>query len=402
MDFDDTREEASFRKEARAWLDAHAERLGPAESRPDPRGEPEAVREAQAWQVLKADAGWACITWPVECGGRGATPIQNVIWNQEESRYRVPPNLFTIGQGMLGPTLMAHGTPAQKQRHLRPMLRGEEIWSQLFSEPDAGSDLAGLRTRAVRDGDEWVVNGQKIWTSGAHYSRYGMILTRTDPAARKHAGITYFILDLRSPGIEIRPIRQINGRSNFNEVFLTDVRIPHENVVGAVNDGWRGALTTLMNERAALGGGGAIGPGLPDLLRLARDTEWDGRPSLEDGGVRTRLADFWVRSKGLEYTRYRTLTALSRGQTPGPEAAIGKLVNAPLRQDMTAFALELLNVSGVSFEAADAWAPAWLGAPGGRLAGGTDEILRNIVAERVLGLPGEPRVDKDVAFQDLR
>ena len=246
MDFDDTPEEASFREKARAWLDAHAERLGPDESRGDLRGEPEAVREAQAWQARKADAGWACITWPVEYGGRGATPIQNVIWNQEESRYKVPPNLFTIGQGMLGPTLMAHGTEAQKQRHLRPMLRGEEIWSQLFSEPDAGSDLAGLRTRAVRDGDEWVVNGQKIWTSGAHYSRYGMTLTRTDPAVRKHAGITYFILDMRSPGIEIRPIRQINGRSNFNEVFLADVRIPHENVVGAVNDGWRGALTTLM------------------------------------------------------------------------------------------------------------------------------------------------------------
>jgi alkylation response protein AidB-like acyl-CoA dehydrogenase len=274
MDFDDTPEEARFRQEARAWLDAHAERLGPDETRRDPRGEPEAVREAQAWQACKADAGWACITWPAEYGGRGATPIQNVIWNQEESRYRVPPNLFTIGQGMLGPTLMAHGTEAQKQRHLRPMLRGEEIWSQLFSEPDAGSDLAGLRTRAVREGDGWVVNGQKIWTSGAHYSRYGMILTRTDPAAPKHAGITYFILDMHSPGIEIRPIRQINGRSNFNEVFLNDVRIPHENVVGAVNDGWRGALTTLMNERAALGGGGAIGPGLPDLLRLARDTRW--------------------------------------------------------------------------------------------------------------------------------
>ena len=203
MDFNDTPEEAAFRAEARAWLEANAERpLRPGESKPlpEPRN-PEMVQAAQTWQARKADAGWACITWPEEYGGRGAGAIQNVIWNQEEARFLTPPNIFVIGQGMLGPTIMAHGTDAQKQRYLRPMLRGDEIWSQLFSEPAAGSDLAGLRASAVRDDDDWLLNGQKIWTSGAHYSRFGMVVTRTDPNAAKHAGITYFIVDLQSPGI---------------------------------------------------------------------------------------------------------------------------------------------------------------------------------------------------------
>ena len=196
MDFNDTAEEAAFRAQARAWLDANAERLQPGERAPglaEGRAEPGMIARAQAWQAKKADAGWACITWPVEYGGRGATRIQAVIWNQEESRYRTPPNLFGIGQGMLGPTIMVHGSAEQKERYLRPMLRGEEIWCQLFSEPSAGSDLAGLRTSAVRDGDDWVINGQKIWTTGATYCKWGMMVTRTDPAAPKHKGITYFI-----------------------------------------------------------------------------------------------------------------------------------------------------------------------------------------------------------------
>jgi alkylation response protein AidB-like acyl-CoA dehydrogenase len=306
---------------------------------------------------------------------------------------------------MLGPTIMAHGTEEQKRRYLPPMIRGEEIWAQLFSEPGAGSDLAGLQTRAVRDGDAWIVDGQKIWTTGAQYSKWGMVLTRTDPGAAKHAGITYFVVDMHSPGIEIRPITQINGGRGFNEVFFNGVRIPHANVVGRVNDGWRGAITTLMNERASIGSGSG-GVGVRDLLRLARTTDWGGRPALEDPGVRQRIADFYVRSKGLQYTGYRTLTALSRGQTPGPEASIGKLVGAPLRQEMASFAIELQGAAGAldDDDAAPegaAWQRSWLAAPGLRLAGGTDEILRNIVAERVLGLPGEVRLDKDLAFQDI-
>jgi acyl-CoA dehydrogenase len=233
-----------------------------------------------------------------------------------------------------------------------------------------------------------------------------MIVTRTDPTAKKHAGITYFIVDMDSPGIEIRPIKQINGASDFNEVFFTDVRVPDKNRVGAVNDGWRGAITTLMNERATIGAGGGFGVGIGELLELAKNTRWNGRPAIEDPAVRQRLADFYVKIKGLEYTGYRTLTALSRGKTPGPENAIGKMVGAPLRQDLAAFALELQGEAGILSDPSVAAAGGgfqlgYLAAPGLRLAGGTDEILHNILAERVLGLPGEVRVDKDMAFQEI-
>ncbi len=408
MDFNDTPQEAEFRAEARAWLDANAKRLGPDESPYSILDEGEGdnvIKQAQAWQAKKADAGWACLTWPKEYGGREAPPILNVIWKQEEARCRTALNVFSIGQGMLGPTIMAHGTEEQKKRYIPPMLRGEEIWCQLFSEPAAGSDLAGLRTSALRDGDDWVVNGQKIWCTGAHYSKWGMIVTRTDPSAAKHAGITYFIVDIESPGVEIRPIRQMNGGSGFNEVFFNDVRIPDSNRVGAVNDGWRGAITTLMNERASIGSGSG-GAGFQDLVRLARETDWNGRPAYEDPSVRQRLADFYVRSKGLQYTGYRTLTALSRGSTPGPESSIGKLVGAPLRQEMASFACDLQGQAGGSLEPEIAfddavWQESWLASPGLRLAGGTDEILRNIVAERVLRLPPEMRADKNVPFSEI-
>jgi alkylation response protein AidB-like acyl-CoA dehydrogenase len=409
MDFNDTSEEAKFRVEVRAWLEANAKPLKPGETAESPalmRAKPATIKDAQAWQATKADAGWACITWPQQYGGRGANAIQNVIWAQEEKRFKTPPNIFTIGQGMLGPTLMAHGSDEQKNRYLRPMLRGEEIWCQLFSEPSAGSDLAGLRTSAVRDGDDWVINGQKIWTSGAHYSHFGMIVTRTDPNAPKHAGITYFIIDMKAPGIEIRPIKQINGATNFSEVFFTDVRVPDRNRVGAVNEGWKGAITTLMNERAALGGGGAGLPEIDDLVRLLKETDRNGAPALEDPFVRQRLARLYLRFTGLEYTRYRTLTALSRGVTPGPESSIGKLVGAALRQEMSSFAMEILGPAGalIDAEAAAAgglWQQAYLSTPGMRIAGGTDEILRNIVAERVLKLPPEVRQDKDVPFKEI-
>ncbi len=403
MDFNDTPQESEFRAEARSWLDANAKRLGADESPTGMAQGPDRsdlIKESQTWQAHKADAGWACITWPKEYGGRGASSIQNVIWNQEEGRYRTPPNVFGIGQGMLGPTIMAHGSDPQKTRYLNPMLRGDEIWCQLFSEPAAGSDLAGLTTRADRDGDEWVLNGQKIWTTGAQYSRWGMIVTRSDPAAKKHAGITYFIVDMESPGIEIRPIKQINGGKSFTEVFFSDVRVPDENIVGKVNDGWRGAITTLMNERASIGGGGGSN-GFKELMRLARETDWNGRPALQDPYVRQRLADFYIRSKGLQYTGYRTLTALSKGATPGPEASIGKLVGAPLSQELAGFACDLQGQAGTLMDDESSWQSSYLGAPGIRIAGGTDEILRNIIAERVLGLPPEVRLDKGVAFQDI-
>jgi len=408
MDFNDTPEEAAFRAEARAWLEANAEPRDPDETAATVLSERYGtgfLEEAKTWQEKKAEAAWACITWPPEYGGRGATPIQAVIWSQEEANFRTPAPIFGIGTGMAGPTILAHGTGEQKQRWIPKLVTGEEIWCQLFSEPAAGSDLAGLRSTAVRDGDAWVVNGQKTWTTGAHFSDWGILVTRTDPNVPKHAGLTYFVVDMHAPGIEIRPIVQINRATGFNEVFFSDVRIPDANRLGAVGDGWRVAITTLMNERASIGSGGAGGDPFGDLLALIREVEIDGRPALEDASVRQRVADFYVRRKGVEYTGYRTLTALSRGQTPGPEASLGKLVGAKLLQDMGSFGMELAGPAGSLHRDAalqeGVWQESFLASPGLRIAGGTDEILRNIIAERVLRLPPEVRLDKDMAFRDI-
>jgi alkylation response protein AidB-like acyl-CoA dehydrogenase len=408
MDFNDTPEEAAYRAKARAWLEKNAELLDPNEPAADPLAEREdekAIQASKAWQASKFDAGWACITWPKEYGGQGGTTMQNVIFNQEQAKFKLPPNIYTIGHGMLGPTIMTHGTPEQKTKYVRAMARGEEIWCQLFSEPAAGSDLAGLRSSAVRDGSDWILNGQKIWSTGAHYSKWGMIVVRTDPNAAKHAGLTYFIVDMESKGIEIRPIKQINGGSGFNEVFYTDVRVPDANRLGSEGDGWRVALTTLMNERVAIGAGSASG-GFKNLLKLARDTRKGGRPAIRDSAVRQRLADFWVKQQGLKYTGFRTLSALSQGKTPGPEGAIGKAIGAPMAQELAAFAVELQGPMGATRDPAFSthealWQNSWLGVPGLRVAGGTDEILKNIIAERVLRLPPEIRLDKDMPFRDV-
>ncbi len=408
MDFNDTPEEAAFRAEARTWLETHAELKGPDDKAPDVLGErvdDETVKAAKAWQKKKAEAGWTCLTWPKEYGGRGATPMQSVVWNQEESRFRTPPTIFSIGLGMCGPTVLTHGSDEQKKRWLPKMVSGEEVWCQMFSEPSAGSDLAGLRTSAVKDGDEWIVNGQKIWTTGAQYSDWGILVTRHDPNATKHAGLTYFVVDMHSPGIEIRPITQINGGTGFNEVFFTDVRIPDANRLGAVGDGWRVAITTLMNERLSIGGGGGAGT-FSELFRLAQETQLDGQPAIENSAVRQKLADFYIRSKGLQFTGNRTLTAISRGTTPGPEASLGKLVGAKLLQEMADFGIELEGTAGALMEddgngRGKAWQERYLGIPGLRIAGGTDEVLRNIIAERVLKLPPEVRLDKKLPFKDV-
>jgi alkylation response protein AidB-like acyl-CoA dehydrogenase len=299
------------------------------------------------------------------------------------------------------PTMIAYATPAQLERHVRPALRGEEIWCQLFSEPAAGSDVAGLRTRAERDGDDWIINGQKIWTSGAHYCDFGIVLVRTDPTVPKHAGLTMFFIDMKSPGIEVRPIRQISGTSHFNEVFFNDVRVPDAQRLGPVGGGWKVSITTLMNERLAVGQ--SPGPDAPDILRLVKTLQVDGRPALDDAAVRDRLADWFVQAEGLKYTRFRTMTALSRGQTPGPEASITKVVSATKLQQIASFGMDLLGMAGAVSDPQLAPVQAWfqqalLYAPGMRIAGGTDEILRNIIAERVLGLPGDVRVDKERPF----
>ncbi|MBW2290954.1 MAG: acyl-CoA dehydrogenase family protein [Deltaproteobacteria bacterium] len=407
MDFNDSPEEAAYRAKVRSWLDANATLRDPDKTRNNmlDEAEGELIAKAKAWQAKKTEEGWACLRWPKEYGGQGASAMESVIFNQEEARYDLPPSIYGIGHGMLGPTIMAHGTDEQKKRFLPDMVKGNEVWCQLFSEPDAGSDLAGLKMSAVKDGDDWVINGQKIWTTGAQFCKWGMLVARTDTNVAKHAGLTYFIVDMEAPGIEIRPIKQMNGGSGFNEVFFGDVRTPDNNRLGGVGDGWRVAITTLMNERSSigssLGGGGTIN----DLIRLAQKVELDGRSAIEDGGVRRAIADFAVKRSGLKYTGQRGLSALSQGQTPGPEASIGKLIAAVMGQEMGAFGMELQGSAGVLSGKDSLLDPVWqntyLAMPGLRLAGGTDEILRNIIAERVLGMPGEPRMDKGKAFKDI-
>ena len=403
MDFSDTADEAAFRTEVVAFLEANATRKAGRVIDTE-AADAAYLQKARDWQATKAAAGFAGITWPKRWGGRGGTPMQQVIYGQEETKFNVPRGVFEIGLGMCIPTLMAYAAKETAERYVGPALRGEEIWCQLFSEPAAGSDVAGLRTRAVQDGDGWVVNGQKIWTSGAHFSEYGLLLVRTDPNVPKHAGMTMFFLDMKSPGVEVRRIKQISGTSNFNEVFFTDVRIPDTQRLGAVGEGWKVALTTLMHERLAVGTLG--GPDFQDVLELARTVETNGKPALQDTAVRERLADWYIESKGLEYTKFRTITALSRGQMPGPESSIYKVVSASKLQDIAHFALDLMDSGGLVSDPAVApmramFQQALLYSPGGRIAGGTDEILRNIIAERVLGLPGDIRVDRDKPFNKV-
>ncbi|MCY3795645.1 MAG: acyl-CoA dehydrogenase family protein [Gammaproteobacteria bacterium] len=399
MDFNDTPAEAAFREEARAWLKDNV----PTEAE---LADLNFMQQSKLWQKRKYDAGWACIRWPKEYGGRGATAIEQVIWNQEEAKYPdLPGGVFGIGQGMAAPTLMAWAKEEQKQRYLPKLASGEEIWCQLFSEPAGGSDLAALRTKAEKDGDEWVINGQKIWTSGAHYSDYGILVVRTDPNVPKHKGLSYFFLDMKSPGVETKPIKQLSGDANFNEVYFTDVRVPDSQRLGEVGQDWLVSITTLMNERASIGGGGA-GSDFRALLDLAQTLTINDKPAIEDSAVRAKLADWHCKRSGLKYTGYRSLSALSRGETPGPENSIGKLVGAPMAQDMASFAMDLMEMSGAVWDEEDSpeaglFQATFMAIPGFRIAGGTDEIMANIIAERVLGMPQEPRLDKGIPFNEV-
>ena len=313
MDFDDTPAEAAFRAEVRAFLDANArkkDRSQAAQRYGDV--DAERLREAKAWQAKKAAAGFAGITWSKQWGGREGTPMQQIIYNQEEANYDVPQGVFVIGLGMCIPTLMTYAPQEQLQRYVPPALRGDEVWCQLFSEPSGGSDVAGLRTRAERDGDEWVINGQKIWTSGAHYSDFGLIIVRTDPNVPKHEGITAFFLDMKSKGVEVRPIHQMSGASHFNEVFFTDVRVPDSQRIGGVGQGWKVAITTLMNEHLAVGE--IRRPDVGDLLELCRVVELGGRPAIADRAVRERIAEWYARSQGLPHQRIQRCDLI--GQLP--------------------------------------------------------------------------------------
>ena len=409
MNFDDTPQEAKFRNEVRGWIASNA----PKELEPELKEASlgriklksgDVLQLSKDWQKKKATGGWACLQWPKEYGGRGSTPIERVIWQQEEGVYNKLGAPFLIGQGMIGPVLMTYADEQVKKRYLPPLASGKEIWCQLFSEPSAGSDVAGLRTKAEKDGSDWIVNGQKIWTSGAHYSDYGLLILRTDPNVPKHQGLTMFFLDMKSAGVEIRPIKQASGASEFNEVYFTNVRIPDKQRLGNVGEGWNVALTTLMNERYAIGSG--VSTGFPEIFNYVGSLMTDDGPAIEDPAVRSKLATWAVRTSGLKYTTYRTISALSRGERPGPENSIGKLVAGSMLQEISTFALDLQGAAGMMVdqdqeEMAGQFQKMVLSSPSSRIAGGTDEVMRNIIAERVLGLPGDIRVDKDVPFNKI-
>ena len=402
MDFKDTAKEAEFRKKCHDWLDANAPKKDSSKTMTGVNDEAEYLAEAAKWQKKKYDAGWAMLHWPKEYGGINASPIERIIWGQEESKFDVPRGVYDIGLGMCGPVLMEYATEEQKQRYLPPMAEGKEIWCQLFSEPSAGSDVAGLRSKAVKNGDNWIINGQKVWTSGAHYSDFGILVVRHDPDAEKHKGLTFFFLDMKSPGIEVRPIKQITGTSNFNEVYFNDVVIPDSQRLGEIGDGWKVAITTLMNERLAVGD--ANGVDVEDAFKLAKKQDDEGDILINDGSVRDSIADWYCEAKGLSNTKLRTMSALSKGETPGPEASITKIVSANKLQSIGNFGIDSMDMAGMlrSDEGVSrSFQNAWLGAPGLRIAGGTDEILKNIIAERILGLPQDPRADKGVAFKDI-
>jgi alkylation response protein AidB-like acyl-CoA dehydrogenase len=392
MDFRDTPEEAAFRVEARSWLADHA-KPKTADSAPPATltdafspEEMEHVRRSKAWQATLYDGGWAGVTWPKEYGGRGGTPIQAVIFAEEQSHFDVPGSIFTQGIGMAGPALMTHGSDEQKDRYLAPMLRGDEVWCQLFSEPGAGSDLASLATRAEPVGDKWIVNGQKVWTSSAHYSDFGILLARTGDAPSRHRGISYFLVDMHSAGIEVRPLRQMTGSAHFNEVFLTDVAVPAANLVGPVDGGWAVTRTTLTSERSLIGALG--GDRFPRLLELARATAGTADPR-----VRQALADTYIGFQLVKYLGWRQMTALSQGRPAGPESSVAKLALSIRLGEMGDLIMALQGPAGtlVSDDPQVAYLDSlFLGQWSSRFGGGTEQVQRNIIAERILGLPRDP------------
>ncbi len=376
MDLTFNERELAFRDELAAWFADN-----------DPGDEPDGDDETRwAWrrdfQRRLADGGWAAVHWPREFGGRGATLTESAIFFEELGRSGAPLPVNVLGLLLAGPTIMTWGTQEQKDRYLGPILSAEEIWCQGFSEPDAGSDLAGLKTRAVKDGEGWVVSGQKVWTSAAQYSKWCMLVARTDPEAPKHKGLTYFLMDMEQEEIAVRPLRQITGEPEFNELFIDGARIPDDNVVGGVGNGWRVALTTLMNERAGLAF--FLQVRMRQLLDRLID-EAAGEGLLDDPVIADRLGDLHLRAEVLRLTAYRGLTAVQKYGQPGPEGSLTKWMWSDTNQQLTQFAADLLGPRALT--AGEPWAYELLRARGNSIEGGTTEVLKNIVAERVLGLP---------------
>jgi alkylation response protein AidB-like acyl-CoA dehydrogenase len=394
MDFKLSPEQEAFRDEVRAWLRAN---LPPDwASRPTtdiPRAE--MYEFGRMWQRKMYEAGLLGLTWPKEYGGRGLTWLDELIFHQELTLHKAPPPLNILGIGMAGPTIIAYGTEAQKKRYLQKILTGEEIWCQGYSEPNAGSDLASLQTRAVRDGDHFVINGQKAWTSLAHIADWMMLLARTDANAPKHKGITYFLLDMHLPGVTVRPLRQITGDAEFNEVFFENVRVPAANVLGELHQGWRVGITTLMYERLALGFGlqARFQIALDATLGLAKRMHRNGGPAARDPVMRQKLAQLVIDNAVFKYTAARAITKLLKGEIPGAEASVGKVWWCDRHQALQEVAQELLGIHGQigrgSPWAVDdgIWQYSFLRSRGNSIEGGTTEIQRNIIGERVLGLP---------------
>jgi alkylation response protein AidB-like acyl-CoA dehydrogenase len=383
VDLRDTPEEAAFRAEVRAWIQASL----PEELRGHRGGAARFDEPAlRKWSGRLHEAGYAGLTWPAEYGGGGKPYTHQAIFLEEMARAEAPPHVGVIGLGMAGPTIIAHGSDAQKARHLERILSAEEIWCQGFSEPGAGSDLAGVRTSARRDGDRFVVDGQKVWSSFAHIADWCLLLARSDPESQRHDGLTYLIVDMHSPGVEVRPLRQITGESEFNEIFFTSVEVPAENTLGEVGQGWQVAMTTLLHERGTLGFAltAALEVNVRKLVELARDR---GATPLQ----RDAIAREWIESQALRLTAYRSLTQLVRTGIPGPEGSILKLHWSEANQRLTKLALELLGpdapLVGANGAYSGFWQHAQLRSRGNTIEAGTSEILRNIVAERVLGLP---------------
>jgi alkylation response protein AidB-like acyl-CoA dehydrogenase len=381
---------ATVRAEARAWLEESWPAFC-AEHSDAGRYDPE---RARAWQKRLAAGGWGAPSWPAEYGGRSFGPLEATVWAQEKARAGATIPFNVVGFGMAGPTIISHGSDEQKARYLPALLGGDEIWCQLFSEPGAGSDLASLTTRAVREGDEWIVTGQKVWSSSAHDADWGLLLARHDFDVPKHKGLVYLLADMHSPGIEVRPLKQMDGGAHFNEVFLEDVRVPHANRLGEPGDGWRIAITTLMHERMSIGSasGGYIFP-FERLTQIANERAPDGL----DPVLRDELARVYTQGKVLELLNARILEKLGKGQIPDAEGSIVKLVLATLVSNMAEVGMRVLGAEGTVM-VQDAVQRAFLGAPAFHIGGGTDEIQRNLIGERVLGLPKDQSPDKEVPF----
>jgi alkylation response protein AidB-like acyl-CoA dehydrogenase len=370
-----TESEATFRDELRSWLEENDP--GPLPSDPG-----EQVRFELEWQKKLHAGGWAGVSWPQEYGGRGATLIEQAIFLEELARARAPQPANILGLVMGGPVVIAHGDEEQKERFLEPILSAEEIWCQGFSEPESGSDLASLKARAVKTNGTWKVSGQKVWTSYAHVAKWCMLLARTDPDAPKHKGITYFILDMDQPGVEVRPLPQITGDPEFNEIFLDQAEIPDENIIGQVGGGWEVAITTLMFERAGLGAAAVLGlrRTLDELVEVIRE-----RGLQDDPLIRQRIADLRIGIESMRLGGLRAMTETMRTGVPGPEGSLGKWQWADYNQGLTELANEILGPEGM--EANTEWSYRFLRARGNSIEGGTTEVLKNVIAERVLGLP---------------